>query len=180
MSVPNYLMVIAKEHINGFAEFNRSNLRRLEHLLNTICDEYRTIIGTYPVIFEHGSLPAGRHPLSITHAHLHIIPIHISRNNLGRLLDGLQLELQPTILSLQNIKHQDYWMYRSEHKHYYTSHSIADAPRSFFIKLVAEEAGYDNSYEWRDPGNNRKSDVKTTIATFQKLKQKLVIRHFGR
>ena len=170
MSIPNYLMIISKQHINGFAELDSCNLFRLENLLDRICDEYLKIIGTYPIIFEHGSLPKGRHPLSITHAHLHIIPIYISRDNLEKLFDELELGLQFTIISLHNMKHKDYWMYRSENKHYYMSHSIKDAPKSCFIKLVAEQAGYDNSYEWRDPKNNRESDIKKTIKIFKKLR----------
>ncbi|MFA4999603.1 MAG: hypothetical protein WC519_02680 [Parcubacteria group bacterium] len=170
MSIPNYLMVVSKQHINGFAELDSCNLFRLEGLLDRICDEYHKIIGTYPIFFEHGSLPKGRHPLSITHAHLHIIPINISRDNLEKLFDELELGLQSTIVSLHNMKHKDYWMYRSENKHYYMSHSIKDAPRSCFIKLVAQQAGYDNSYEWRDSKSNRYSDIKKTIETFKKLK----------
>ena len=112
---------------------------------------------------QRGFLPKGRHPLSITHAHLHIIPIYISRDNLEKLFDELELGLQFTIISLHNMKYKDYWMYRSENKHYYMSHSIKDAPKSCFIKLVAEQSGYDNSYEWRDPKNNRESDIKKTI-----------------
>jgi len=170
MSIPNYLMVISNQHINGFAELDFSDLYKLENLLDRICDEYLKIIGIYPIIFEHGSLPDGRHPSSITHAHLHIIPINLSRDKLEKLFDELKIRLQSTIISLENMKHKDYWMYRSEIKTYYMSHSIKDAPRSCFIKLVAEQAGYDNSYEWRDSKNNRESDVKKTIEIFKKLK----------
>jgi diadenosine tetraphosphate (Ap4A) HIT family hydrolase len=170
MSIPNYLMAVSKQHINGFAELDSRNLFRLEGLLDRICDEYNKIIGTYPIFFEHGSLPEGRHPLSITHAHLHIIPINISRDNLEKLFDELDLRSQSNIVSLHNIKNKDYWMYRSENKHYYMSHSIKDAPQSLFIKLVAQQAGYDNSYEWRDLKNNRYSDIKKTIETFKKLR----------
>lgn len=170
MSIPNYLMVISKQHINGFAELNSDDLFRLENLLDRICDEYFKIIGVYPIIFEHGSLPLGRHPLSITHAHLHIIPIYLSYDNLEKLFDKLELRLQFDVTSLHNMKHKDYWMYRSEIKHYYMSHSIKDAPRSYFIKLVAEQVGYDDSYEWRNPNNNREADIKETIEIFKQLK----------
>lgn len=170
MSIPNYLMVISKQHFNGFAELESRNLLRLEKLLDRICDEYFKIIGTYPIIFEHGSLPKGKHPLSITHAHLHIIPINLSLNNLEELFDKLELESRFTISSLHGMKQKDYWMYRSKNKHYYMSYSIKNAPRSCFIKIVAKQAGYDNSYEWRDPMNNRDSDIKKTIEIFKKLR----------
>lgn len=170
MSIPNYLIVVSKQHVGGFAELDSRNLYRLEGLLDRICDEYNKIIGTYPILFEHGSLPEGRHPLSITHAHLHIIPITISHDNVLKLFDELNLESQPSIVSLHNMKYKDYWMYRSENKRYYMSHSIKDVPRSLFIKLVAQQAGYDSSYEWRDPENNRYSDINETIETFKKLR----------
>lgn len=170
MFIPNYLMVVSKRHINGFAELDSCSLLKLENLLDRICDGYLKIIGTYPIIFEHGSLPQGRHSLSITHAHIHIIPINISRDNSKKLFDELKLGSQLDIISLHNMEHKDYWMYRSKNKHYYMSHSIKDAPRSCFIKLLAQQAGYDNSYEWRDPKNNRDSNIKKTIKIFNKLK----------
>ena len=175
MSIPNYLMVFSKQHINGFAQLDSSNLLKLENLLDKICQKYFDILGIYPIIFEHGSLPKGRHILSITHAHLHIIPMNLSNDNLKELFGKLELNLEPTIVSLQNMKYKDYWMYRSKDKKYYMSNSIKNAPRSCFIKLVAKQAGFDNSYEWRDPSNNRKSDIKTTIETFKKLKKRLDI-----
>lgn len=169
MSIPNYLMLVAKNHINGFAELEENDLKKLETLLDNICDEYYSTLGIYPIIFEHGSLSKGRHPLSITHAHIHIIPVNLSEDNTNSLFRDLKLEEKGNIKSLNNMKYKDYWMYRSQSKRYYMSHTIIDAPRSCFIKLVAKESGFDKTYEWRNPDNNRLTDVEETINTFKKL-----------
>jgi len=78
------------------------DLVEIENLLNKICEEYYNILGVYPIIFEHGSLPEGRHPLSITHAHLHIIPINLSNNNINSLFSDLKLELKENIIEYTN------------------------------------------------------------------------------
>ncbi len=170
MSRPNYLMVFPKIHINGFAELDETSLFKVESFINKICVEYKQISGIYPIVFEHGSLPQGRHPQSITHAHLHIIPINLKSEYLKKLFGYLKLNEQSSILDLKKLKSKDYWIYRNEENKYYMSHSIDNAPRSCFIKLVAEQLGYDNSYEWRDINNNRINDVIETIETFKKLK----------
>lgn len=169
MSIPNYLMIISKQHINGFAELNEKELLKVEKILNTICNAYYKKLGVYPIIFEHGSLPNGRHPLSITHAHLHVIPINLSKKNLQKLFSELKLRKAKNINDLHKNVLKDYWMYRTPDNIYYMSNSIVDAPRSCFIKIVAQEAGFNFSYEWRNPINNREEDVKRTIDTFKNL-----------
>lgn len=169
MSVENYLMVITKKHNNGFAEHSDAELIKFENLLNIICEAYFNNIGVYPIIFEHGSLPEGRHSLSITHAHLHIIPMNLSNDSKEDLFSSLQLRRIKNILDLKSLKNKDYWVYRSEESEYFASHSVVNAPRSCFIKIIASQAGCGNDYEWRDEKNNRSDFVETTIDTFLKL-----------
>lgn len=169
MSVENYLMVISKKHYNGFAEHSDAELLKLENLINKICEAYYNCIGVYPVIFEHGSLAVGRHPLSITHAHLHIIPINLTANSKVGLFSLLQLRRAKNILSLKSLKNKDYWVYRSEKREYFASYSVVNAPRSCFIKIIASQAGCGSDYEWRDVKNNRRDFIETTIDTFLKL-----------
>jgi len=175
MSVENYLMVISKKHYNGFAEFRGAEQLKLENLINKICEAYFDYIGVYPIIFEHGSLAEGRHSSSITHAHLHIIPINLDTNSKERLFSSLQLQQEKNILGLRILKNKDYWVYRSEKREYFASHSVANAPRSCFIKIIAYQAGCGREYEWRDEKNNRSDFVETTIDTFLKLGIRLAL-----
>ena len=170
MPVENYLIVIAKRHINGFAEFSEDELTRLEKVLNRICDAYSRHSGTYPVILEHGSLKDGRHPLSITHAHLHIIPLRLTPTSKDRLFRDLKLVAKENILELKRLAHKDYWLYRSKNRSIYMSHTILDAPRSCFIKIVAAQVGLDDNYEWRDEVDSREDLERKTMATFIKMK----------
>lgn len=169
MSVENYLMVISKKHYNGFAEYSDAELLELEKLINKICEAYFNHIGVYPIIFEHGSLAEGRHPLSITHAHLHIIPMSLTTASKKALFSLLHLRRVNNILDLKSLKNKDYWVYRSEKNEYFVSHSVVNAPRSCFIKIIASQAGYGDDYEWRDEKSNRSDFVETTIDTFLKL-----------
>lgn len=169
MSVENYLMVVSKKHYNGFAEYSDVELLKIENSINIVCEAYFNYIGVYPIIFEHGSLAEGRHSLSITHAHLHIIPMNLTTNSKEALFSSLQLRRAKNILDLKSLENKDYWVYRSEKREYFASHSVANAPRSCFIKIVASQAGRGSDYEWRDEKNNRSDFVDTTIDTFLKL-----------
>jgi diadenosine tetraphosphate (Ap4A) HIT family hydrolase len=169
MSAENYLMVISKKHYNGFAEYSDAELLKLEKLINKICEAYFNHIGVYPIIFEHGSLAEGRHSLSITHAHMHIIPMSLTTTSKEALFSSLHLRRVKNILDLKSLKNKDYWVYRSEKREYFASHSVVNAPRSCFIKIVASQAGRGSDYEWRDEKNNRSDFVETTIDTFLKL-----------
>lgn len=104
MSVENYIMVISKQHYNGFAEFSDVELLKLEKIINEICEAYLNYIGIYPVVFEHGSLAEGRHPLSIVHAHLHIIPMNLTTSSKEALFSSLQLRRAKSILDLKSLK----------------------------------------------------------------------------
>lgn len=175
MSVENYLMVISKKHNNGFAEYSDADLLKLEKILDIICQAYFNDIRVYPIVFEHGSLAEGRHTLSITHAHLHIIPVNLTTASEECLFDSLQLRRAKNILTLKSLRNKDYWVYRSEKREYFVSHSVLDAPRSCFIKIVATQAGCGTDYEWRDEKNNRSDFVETTIDTFLKLRIKVAL-----
>ena len=150
MSVANYLIVLSKEHINSFAEFSKSEIDRLENLIDSICSQYLKVLGIFPCIFEHGSLINGRHPLSIVHAHIHIIPIELELKNTIKLFKDLKLKKKENYYSIKTLQNKDYWVYRSNQREYYMSHSVKDAPRSSFINIVASQVGYEMNYEWRD------------------------------
>ena len=136
--VRGYLMIVTKRHINGFAELSKEELNHVEKIISIIKDFYKKYFYINSILLEHGSTECGRHPQSIVHAHLHLIPFNFDRKIETELLTELNLK---TIKSFENIKINeklDYWLYCDQKGKYYTESNILDAPRSIFMNLIAK------------------------------------------
>ena len=73
---PNHIIILPKEHINTFAEFNEAQGREIGYILDRL--ENTTKSENF-IMFEHGTskmeeLNTPPHIKSIFHAHLHFIP----------------------------------------------------------------------------------------------------------
>ena len=142
-------MIITKRHVNGFAELSRNELKHVERIICIIKNFYKKYFNINSILLEHGSTENGRHPQSIVHAHLHLIPFNFDEKIENELLTVLQLK---PIQALENIKINeklDYWLYCNPKGEYYTSSEILDAPRSIFMNLIAKQINLPLPYEWR-------------------------------
>ena len=147
--VRGYLMIITKRHVNGFAELSRDELKHVERIICIIKNFYKKYFNINSILLEHGSTENGRHPQSIVHAHLHLIPFNFDEKIENELLTVLQLK---PIQILENIKINeklDYWLYCDSKGRYYTSSNIINAPRSIFMNLIAKQINLPLPYEWR-------------------------------
>lgn len=147
--VRGYLMIITKRHVNGFAELSRNELKHVERIICIIKNFYKKYFNINSILLEHGSTENGRHPQSIVHAHLHLIPFNFDEKIENELFTVLQLK---PIQALENIKINeklDYWLYCNPKGEYYTSSEILDAPRSIFMNLIAKQINLPLPYEWR-------------------------------
>ncbi len=147
--VRGYLMIITKRHVNGFAELSRDELKHVERIICIIKNFYKKYFNINSILLEHGSTENGRHPQSIVHAHLHLIPFNFDEKIENELFTVLQLK---PIQALENIKINeklDYWLYCNPKGEYYTSSEILDAPRSIFVNLIAKQINLPLPYEWR-------------------------------
>ena len=148
--VRGYLMIVTKQHINGFAELSKEELKHIEKLINIIKEFYKKYFHIDSILLEHGSTESGRHPQSIVHAHLHLIPFNFDKNIETELFAELHLK---SIESFENIKINeklDYWLYCNSKGKYYTSSNIINAPRSIFMNLIAKQINWKLPYEWRN------------------------------
>ena len=148
--VRGYLMIVTKRHINGFAELSKEELNHVEKIISIIKDFYKKYFYINSILLEHGSTECGRHPQSIVHAHLHLIPFNFDRKIETELLTELNLK---TIKSFENIKINeklDYWLYCDAKGKYYTSANILNVPRSIFMNLMAKQINLQLPYEWRN------------------------------
>ncbi len=90
--VRGYLMIVTKQHINGFAELSKEELKHIEKLINIIKEFYKKYFHIDSILLEHGSTESGRHPQSIVHAHLHLIPFNFNEKIETELLIELHLK----------------------------------------------------------------------------------------
>ena len=147
--VRGYLMIVIKRHINGFAELSKEELKHVEKLINIIKDFYKKYFHIDSILLEHGSTESGRHPQSIVHAHLHLIPFNFNEKIETELLTELHLKLIESFEDIKINEKLDYWLYCDSKGRYYTSSNIINAPRSIFMNLIAKQINLKLPYEWR-------------------------------
>ena len=129
---------------------SKEELKHIEKLINVIKEFYKKYFHIDSILLEHGSTESGRHPQSIVHAHLHLIPFNFDKNIETELFAELHLK---SIESFENIKINeklDYWLYCNSKGKYYTSSNIINAPRSIFMNLIAKQINWKLPYEWRN------------------------------
>jgi len=142
-------MIVTKRHVNGFAELSQAELKHVEEIINTIKFFYKKKFNINSIILEHGSTENGRHPQSIVHAHLHLIPFNFNKEIEGELFAKLHLKQIATFESIKINKKLDYWLYCDKKGRYYTASNILDVPRSIFMNLIAKQINLPLPYEWR-------------------------------
>ena len=147
--IRGYLMIVVKRHINGFAELESEELKHVERIINIIKDFYKKHFDINSILLEHGSTENGRHPQSIVHAHLHLIPFNFNKEIEDELLKTLHLKFIESFENIKINKKLDYWLYCNPKGKYYTSSNILDAPRSIFMNLIAKQINLPLPYEWR-------------------------------
>ena len=147
--VRGYLMIVVKRHINGFAELSQDELKHVEGIINLIKDFYKKYFHINSILLEHGSTENGRHPQSIVHAHLHLIPFNFNKEIESELFNELQLKQIESFESIKINEKLDYWLYCDPKGKYYTSSNIINAPRSIFMNLIAKQINLPLPYEWR-------------------------------
>lgn len=168
MVVPGHLLIIPKLHINGFAELSKEDLKKIKEFYEQVSSEIKKYMKTDVILFEHGSLPQGRHPQSIVHAHLHIIPYSLTQENRDRIINECKLEKIEKYEDIKSVEHKDYSYFQDKDGNMYLSHSI-NIPRSIIFRVIAEQEGLEKDYEWREEKNNDKNKLIKTIKLGKKI-----------
>lgn len=168
MVVSGHLLVIPKKHINSFAELSISQLKEVDNFCNEISKKLSYKLKKSVIFFEHGSLKNGRHPLSIVHAHLHIIPYDLTTYSEDKIISDCKMKKIENYKDILNAKYKDYCYFKNKNGNMYLSHSI-DFPRSIIFKVISKQEYNDYDYEWRDEKNNLVSKLNETIILFNEL-----------
>lgn len=170
--VRGYLMIVIKRHINGFAELSQEELKDVEKLINTIKEFYKKYFHIDSILLEHGSIESGRHPQSIVHAHLHLIPFNFNEEIEKELLTELQLKPIELFENIKTNEKLDYWLYCDPKGKYYESSNILNAPRSIFMNLIAKQINLPLPYEWRK-SVTKKEYIDEMVSIFNANKESL-------
>ena len=171
--IPGWILFVIKKHINGFAQLTESELKHVEKIIEKVKKIYLEHFHINSILLEHGSTPEGRHPKSIVHAHLHLIPFNFSKSIETELMKELQVK---HINSLQDIRinnKKDYWLYCEPNGEFYSSLQVQNVTRSIFMKLVAKQIGIESQYEWRDVVTDEKI-LDEMITIFENNRDKLM------
>ena len=167
MVVPGQMLLIPKQHINGFAELSINYIEKARKLCEFIEERIERETNNKVILFEHGSLHNGRHPESIVHAHMHIIPYTLSNFRRNKMIKECKLKEITSFKKIKEVQYKDYWFFKDNMGKMYMSHSIEGVPRSIFFRLIAEQEGLGLNYEWRN-----ENDIDKIIKTI-KLSQKI-------
>ena len=169
MVVPGHLLVIPKEHINGFAEMNKTDFSKVVKLCSDIKRKLSLITNQEVFIFEHGSLPEGRHPQSIVHAHIHIIPFSLNEYSKNYLIKECKMNKIKNIDDIRKYSKTDYWFYEDFEGNKYFSSNVENVPRSINFRIIASQLGMEDDYEWRDEKNNDYNKLYITFDIAKKI-----------
>ena len=164
--VEGYLMIIVKRHINGFAELTSNEIRHVENIINKIKLIYKKHFNIDSILLEHGSTKDGRHPQSIVHAHLHLIPFNFKEEIEKELIRDLQLRPMKSFENIKINENLDYWLYCDPKGKFYESANILNAPRSIFMNLIAKQIDIPLPYEWRT-SETKNEYIKEMIEIFK-------------
>lgn len=162
MVVPGHLLIIPKEHINGFAELPIEKLNEVKEFVEKLSVKIKKYMKTNVILFEHGSLKEGRHPQSIVHAHLHIISYNITQKSCEKIINGCKLKKIRKYEEIKDVMHKDYCYFKDGDDNMYLSDSV-DFPRSIIFRVIAEQEGLEDNYEWREEKNNSRDKLIKTI-----------------
>jgi diadenosine tetraphosphate (Ap4A) HIT family hydrolase len=173
-----YLLVIPKRHVLSSAQLSKSELLEFlklhDTLKNVLHDTYRTI----PIMYEHGSDANGQGKFSnsIVHAHPHIVPINFSNERNNKILVEREMESINIERDLRKYSEQSYLLYVDERDNAFIS-TKPDMPRQYPRKMVAEQLGIDNRWNWRE--NTYDDLIEQTIKDLDRPLRKLTTLNFS-
>lgn len=166
--VEGYLLIVPRQHFLSFREVPYQHYDELNSIINVIAEFYNYCYHSSFVIFEHGSSFDGKTGgMSVTHAHLHILPYKQSLISIISDFDFIRFEnfnaFNENILIRQCEK--PYLFFKDIDGMYYYSEN-ANIPSQFFRKIICNDLGLQGKGDWKE--YPFVDNIKETIATFNK------------
>jgi len=174
--VRDYIMIVSKRHVNSMCYLNAVEKADLENLVN----EFRTIFKEkyqfYPIVFEHGAsdCDTNKSACCVLHAHIHIVPIKINRQN--EMIKNLGLIKTDGYVKFYKEAYNKPYVFFMDNSGAIFYRDIVDTsiPSQVFRKWIAKDIGESDKWDWRIYPFDE-----NVIATIDDLKPIIKERHFS-
>lgn len=146
--VAGHVLIVPRKHIYGIARCDDEIFRAILQALFVVKKRYGDTI----TIFEHGSLRSDNAGSSISHAHLHVIPIKI---DLKRLIDA-ELGIKSFHVSIDKLNHfslknQPYLFAQNNFNAPGIFYCVGQLQRQFLRRLIFNLFYNGSGYDWEHP-----------------------------
>ena len=142
-----HMLIISKCHYNSFSNASISTIKSVEIALDCLLKNF--FLHQDVAIFEHGSVVENSAGSSISHAHLHVVPVNFDVK--GKIDNSPLITSSPQLFSLENLhilslEGQPYIFFQSNSGPSMI-YKVDELPSQFLRKAIADELG--NQYDWK-------------------------------
>ena len=165
--VEGHVLLLPKRHVTSLAQVTRNNREELNRLLQFIYGKVGDL-WTRPIIFEHGIGEEKTGGCGVTHAHLHIVPLH-SRDRVS-VWSSLAQKISdfpsqaPLLEILDNLGTKDSYLIIGDDPMKISCRVSDSLPSQLMRQLIADTLLLPG-WDWRDMSN-----WKYIESTYHKLK----------
>jgi len=149
--VSGYILIVSKKHIYSMSYLTSEEQKKLEVIIENLCNKYMAEYGVEPLVFEHGAAYdcANRSACCVFHAHMHVVPHRFS--SLDKMSEALSLSLVNSFeLFTQKCNSHSYLFFRDNKANMYIRIFDKDvSPSQIIRKWIANDLGIPHEWDWR-------------------------------
>ncbi len=172
--VKNYIMIVSKRHINSMCYLTNSGKKELVNLINKFRSIFKVKYGFYPIIFEHGASnkEANKSSCCIVHAHIHIVPYVINKQQ--EMVNTLGLCSLSDFSEFYTLGYNKPYVFFMDNQGemYYKDCQNDVMPSQIIRKWIASDMGQPNDWDWRT--NSFDENIETTVSELKSLIKKSI------
>lgn len=158
--VPGHVLLCPKQHVKSFALLESSLAQEYQEIKEITIRLLREQYGGEVHLFEHGmSKKSGRHLCTVSHAHLHLLPLPEYINSIS-LPEG-QASYDGSLEMLGKLAYnKEYILYESpEAGRFIFLDEESSLESQYMRKVIAKALGNEAIWNWRDFPNARLTDM---------------------
>ena len=167
--VSNYIMIVSKRHINSMCYLNDAERNELVELINKFRIMFKEKYGFYPIVFEHGAsiTDTNKSACCVLHAHIHIVPYVINRQD--KMIQSLGLLSLNDFTELFDLGYnKPYIFYLNNQGELYFKNCKNDVvPSQIIRKWIAADMGIPDAWDWRK--NTFENNIESTVLDLKPL-----------
>ncbi|MBQ3418184.1 MAG: nucleoside 2-deoxyribosyltransferase [Ruminococcus sp.] len=167
--IKNYIMIVSKRHINSMCYLSTDESNELIEIINKFRSMFKEKYGFYPIVFEHGAsiTDANRSACCVMHAHIHIVPYVISRQE--EMIESLRMNDVDDFGELFSLGYdKPYILFINNQGELYFKDCKNDAlPSQIIRKWIAADMGTPDVWDWRT--NAFEKNIESTVLELKPL-----------